>query len=119
MLWQENPHAEAKLVRVVSGAVDDVVVDLRRDSPTFRRRLVRRLDTAKANALFIPEGCAHGFLTLEPRTDVLYQMNRPFVAGRARGFRWDDPAVGIIWQAPPAVIGSADLAWPPLSKTTN
>ncbi|MCC2110282.1 MAG: dTDP-4-dehydrorhamnose 3,5-epimerase family protein, partial [Hyphomicrobiales bacterium] len=59
-----------------------------------------------------PEGCAHGFLTLEPGTDVLYQMSRPYVAGQARGMRWDDPSIGIAWPAEPQVVGEADRAWP-------
>lgn len=112
MHWQDPPYAEAKLVRVTAGAAHDVVVDLRPDSPTFRRWTARRLDAANANALFIPEGCAHGFLTLDEQTDVLYQMSRPFVPGRARGLRFDDPGVGIVWPAEPAVIGAGDLAWP-------
>jgi dTDP-4-dehydrorhamnose 3,5-epimerase len=112
MHWQDPPFAEAKLVRVTSGAAHDVVIDLRAESPTFRRWIARRLDAERANALFIPEGCAHGFLTLELQTDIVYQMSRSFVPGHARGLRWDDPAIGIDWPAEPAVIGAADLAWP-------
>lgn len=112
MHWQDPPHAEAKLVRVTSGAVHDVVIDLRPDSPTFRRWRAFRLDARKANALFIPEGCAHGFLTLADETDVLYQMSRPYVGGQARGLRYDDPGFAIDWPAAPAVIAQADLAWP-------
>jgi dTDP-4-dehydrorhamnose 3,5-epimerase len=112
MHWQDPPFGEAKLVRVTAGAVYDVVVDLRPDSPTFRRWIARHLDARSANGLFIPEGCAHGFLTLEAQTDVLYQMGRPFLPGHARGLRWDDPGIGIFWPAEPAHIGAADLAWP-------
>jgi dTDP-4-dehydrorhamnose 3,5-epimerase len=112
MHWQDPPFAEAKLVRATAGAAHDVVVDLRRDSPTFRRWIARRLDAKLANALYIPEGCAHGFLTLEPETDLLYQMSRPFVPGQARGMRFDDPGIGIAWPAAPAVVSEADLAWP-------
>jgi dTDP-4-dehydrorhamnose 3,5-epimerase len=112
MHWQDPPWAESKIVRVTRGAAHDVVVDLRPHSPTFRRWIARRLDAETANALFIPEGCAHGFLTLEPRTDVLYQMGRAYVPGHARGFRYDDPGIGISWPAAPRVIGDADLAWP-------
>ncbi len=112
MHWQDPPYAEAKLVRVTRGAIHDVVIDLRRESPTFRRWIARRLDANRADALFIPEGCAHGFLTLEPDTDVLYQMSRAFVGGQARGLRYDDPGFAVEWPAVPAVIGEADLAWP-------
>jgi dTDP-4-dehydrorhamnose 3,5-epimerase len=112
MHWQDPPHAEAKIVRVVRGCVHDVVVDLRPQSPTFRRWIARELDAGRANALLVPEGCAHGFLTLEPRTDVLYQMSRAYVPGAARGLRFDDPDIGIVWPTPPETIADADLAWP-------
>lgn len=110
--WQEAPFAESKIIRVTSGAAYDVVVDLRPGSQTFRKWIARRLDAERVKALFIPEGCAHGFLTLEPCTDVLYQINRLFVPGHARGMRWNDPGIGVVWPAEPAVIGAADLAWP-------
>jgi dTDP-4-dehydrorhamnose 3,5-epimerase len=112
MHWQDPPYAEAKIVRVVAGAAYDVVIDLRPDSPGYRRWIARRLDAEQANAFFIPEGCAHGFLTLAPRTDVLYQMSRAYEPGQARGLRYDDPDIGIKWPAKPEVIGDADLAWP-------
>jgi dTDP-4-dehydrorhamnose 3,5-epimerase len=112
MHWQDPPCAEAKIVRVVSGAVHDVVIDLRPDSATFRRWIARRLDAERANALLVPEGCAHGFLTLEPCTDVLYQMSRAYVPGYARGLRYDDPDIGIVWPGVPKVIADADLDWP-------
>lgn len=112
MHWQDAPFAEAKVVRSTRGAIHDVVIDLRPDSPTFRTWIARRLDARRANALYIPEGCAHGFLTLEADTDVFYQMSRPYVGGQARGLRFDDPGFGIAWPAAPAAIAEADLAWP-------
>lgn len=112
MHWQDPPFAEAKLVRATAGIAHDVVVDLRPESPSYRRWLSRLLSAKEANALFVPEGCAHGFLTLAPETDVLYQMSRLYVSGRARGFRWDDPGFGIEWPATPRVIGEADQQWP-------
>lgn len=115
MHFQDPPYAEAKLVRVVRGAIHDVVVDIRPGSPTYLKHAGFRLDAEGADALFIPEGFAHGFLTLEPETDVLYQMGRAYVPGQAKGYRWDDPALGIIWPHPPAVIGDADRAWPLIS----
>ena len=114
MHWQDAPFDEAKVVRATSGAACDVVVDLRPDSATFRRWIARTLTAQDANALFIPEGCAHGFLTLAPATDILYQMGRAFVPGHARGFRWDDPAIGIEWPQEPAIIAAADRNWPAL-----
>lgn len=112
MHWQDAPFAEAKIVRVTAGAAYDVVVDLRPASPTFRKWIGRQIDAETANGLFIPEGCAHGFLTLVPGTDVLYQMSRPFISGHARGLRWDDPGIGIVWPAQPASISDADRTWP-------
>ena len=115
MHYQDAPHAEAKVVRVVRGRIFDCVVDLRPDELTYRQWIGRYLDADTGNALLIPEGCAHGFLTLEPHTDVLYQMGRIFEPGHARGFRFDDPAIGIVWPEAPVVISEQDLAWPLLA----
>lgn len=110
--WQDPPHAEAKLVRCVRGRIFDVAVDLRRESETFRRWIGVELAAEGDAALLVPEGCAHGFLTLEPETDVLYMIDRMHVPGVGRGARFDDPAFAIDWPAAPAVIGEADLSWP-------
>jgi dTDP-4-dehydrorhamnose 3,5-epimerase len=114
--FQAPPHDEAKLVRVVRGAAYDVVVDLRRDSPTYRRWIAATLSADNGEALLIAPGCAHGFLTLEDATDVLYQIDRLHVPGHARGLRYDDPAIAIAWPAAPRVIAPADLAWPALGE---
>lgn len=116
MHWQDAPYDEDKVVRVTSGAIYDVVVDLRANSSTYRKWIAATLDARTGNALFIPTGCAHGFLTLEPATDVFYLMGQAYTPGHARGFRYDDASVGIDWLAEPKVIASADLAWPPLSS---
>ena len=113
--FQAPPHAEAKLVRVTRGAIYDVVVDLRRDSPQFKRWIAATLSADNGEALLIPAGCAHGFLTLEDATDVLYQIDRAYTPGHARGLRYDDPALAIAWPVPPRVIAAADLAWPALA----
>ena len=94
------------------GAVFDVAIDIRPQSPTFRRWIGTALTAAGSEALFIPEGLAHGFLTLEAGTDVLYQMGRAHVPGHARGARWDDPAFGVVWPAAPAVMDEKDRRWP-------
>jgi dTDP-4-dehydrorhamnose 3,5-epimerase len=112
MHYQHPPFAEAKLVRVTSGALFDVVLDLRRDSPTYREWIGVELDATGGSAIFIPEGCAHGFLTLADNADVLYMMSRAHVAGQARGVRFDDPAFAIAWPVPPSVISEADRNWP-------
>lgn len=110
--YQDPPHAEAKFVRAVRGRAFDVVVDLRRDSPTHRRWVSVELDARAMNGVFVPEGCAHGFLTLEDDTDILYQMGRLFVDGHAKGVRWNDPAFAINWPAAPAVISPRDRDFP-------
>jgi dTDP-4-dehydrorhamnose 3,5-epimerase len=112
MHYQDPPLAEAKLVRVVNGKVYDVVIDLRPDSGSFQSWIAVTLESEGAQSLFIPAGCAHGFLTLESNTDVLYHMSRPYVQGHAKGIRYDDPTIGIQWPASPLVVSEADLAWP-------
>ena len=114
--FQAPPREEAKLVRVVRGAAFDVVVDLRRDSPTYKGWIAATLSAENGEALLIPAGCAHGFLTLEDATDMLYQIDRLYVPGHARGLRYDDPAIGVAWPAAPRVIAPADLAWPGLGE---
>lgn len=112
MHYQDPPYAEAKFVRAVRGRAYDVVVDLRRDSPTHRRWVAVELDARVMNGVFVPEGCAHGFLTLEDDTDILYQMGRVFVDGHAKGVRWNDPAFAISWPVAPAVISPRDRDFP-------
>jgi len=109
--FQKPPHAEAKLVRVIRGRAFDVVVDLR-TGPTRGRWIAEELSADNLRALLLPEGVAHGFLTLEQDTHILYQMGRPYVPGHADGVRWDDPAFAIPWPARPAVISDKDRAWP-------
>lgn len=115
MHWHDAPFAEPKVVRVIAGAAYDVVVDMR-PGATKGRWLARTLDARRANALYVPDGFAHGFLTLEPHTDVFYLMGRAYTPGHARGFRWDDGAVGIEWPGVPAVVNEADCAWPALTR---
>ena len=111
MHYQPAPFAEEKLVRVVRGAIFDVAIDLRPDSPSFKRWVGCELTAENMTALFVPEGCAHGFLTLEPDTDVLYQMGRMFEPGHGAGVRWDDPAFGIAWPAAPKLMSDRDAAY--------
>jgi dTDP-4-dehydrorhamnose 3,5-epimerase len=112
MHYQGPPRAEAKLVHVTRGAIYDVALDLRPESPNYRCWTAARLDADSMTALFIPEGCAHGFLTLVPNTDVLYHMGRMFEPGWTRGVRWDDPAFAIDWPARPQVISDRDGGYP-------
>lgn len=99
---------EAKLVRCVRGRIFDVVVDLRASSKTRYRWIGLDLDATLANALFVPPGVAHGFMTLEADCDVLYQIDRLHAPGSDRGVRWDDPAFSIAWPAAPAIINERD-----------
>ena len=112
MHYQPEPHAETKLVRVTRGRAFDVALDLRPESPTYRGWTSAELSAENMVALLIPEGVAHGFLTLEPDTDVVYQITPAFRPGHEAGVRWDDPAFGIIWPATPAVIGDRDAGYP-------
>lgn len=118
MHFQKPPHAEAKLVRVVRGRVWDVVLDLR-SGPTFGQWIGEELAADRLNALYLPEGVAHGFLTLEPQSDVLYQMGRSYVPGHADGVRWDDPAFGIDWPETPQVMAEQDRHWPALADRAD
>jgi dTDP-4-dehydrorhamnose 3,5-epimerase len=110
--YQAPPHAETKLVRVTRGRVFDVAVDIRPDSPTHRRWIAAELSAENLVGLFIPEGVAHGFLTLEADTDVLYQIAPAYRPGHEAGVRWDDPAFAIDWPSRPHVISERDAAYP-------
>jgi dTDP-4-dehydrorhamnose 3,5-epimerase len=98
--YQADPHGESKLVRCVSGAIFDVALDLRPESPTYCRWYGAELSAANGRMLFVPVGFAHGFQTLLAESEVLYQMGHPYVPDAARGVRWDDPAFGIDWPPP-------------------
>jgi dTDP-4-dehydrorhamnose 3,5-epimerase len=112
MHYQAAPHAEAKLVRCTQGAIFDVAIDLRPGSPTFRRWFGTRLDAESGRMLYIPEGCAHGSLTLVPDTDLVYQASVPYAPASAGGVRYDDPAFGIEWPRDIVVVSSQDRGWP-------
>ena len=116
--YRRPPFAEAKVVRAVRGRLYDVVVDLRKESPSFGKWTAVELDASGARALYIPEGCAHGFLTLEPDTDVLYLMGRPYAPGHDAGLRWNDPQLAIDWPARPLAISPQDETWPLIDRAT-
>ncbi len=112
MHYQAPPHAEAKLVRCTRGAIYDVALDLRGDSPTFGRWLGVELTARNYRMLYVPEGCAHGYLTLEDDTEVAYFVSTAYTPSHERGVRYDDPAFGIRWPFAPVVISDKDRAWP-------
>lgn len=95
--YQVEPRAQAKLVRVVSGEVFDVVVDLRRSSRTFGRWFGLHLSGSNHKMLYVPEGFAHGFMTLSEKADVIYKVSQPYSPEHERGVRWDDPSLAIVW----------------------
>lgn len=112
MHHQVAPHREAKLVRCTMGALYDVVLDLRPDSPTYRRWHGMELSAGNRSALYIPPGVAHGFQTLDDNTEVFYQMDEFFAPDCARGVRWNDPAFAIAWPLPDPILSERDRGYP-------
>jgi len=111
MHWQAAPHEEVKLIRCVRGAVHDVALDIRAGSATHGRHVAVELSAEAGNAILIPAGCAHGFLTLTDDAVLEYMMDVPFAPDFGRGLRWNDPAFAIPWPAEPAVISDRDASW--------
>lgn len=114
--YQADPHGESKLVRCTRGAIFDVAVDLRAGSPTRHAWYGTELTADNGRGLLIPAGFAHGFLTLEGASEVLYAMDVAHVPDAARGVRWDDPAFDIAWPARPEVISERDASYPDLRE---
>jgi dTDP-4-dehydrorhamnose 3,5-epimerase len=112
--YQAPPHEEAKIVRCTAGAVYDVIVDLRPSSPTYLRWYGIELSADAGNAVYVPTGIAHGFLTLTDGATLHYQISTEHQPDAARGVRWDDPAFGIVWPAIPVVISDRDASYAPL-----
>jgi dTDP-4-dehydrorhamnose 3,5-epimerase len=112
MHYQVAPHAETKLVRCTQGSIYDVVIDLRPASTTFCHWVAVVLSAEKRNMLYVPEGCAHGFLTLQAQCEVFYQMSETYSLDCARGVRWSDPAFQIEWPAAVEVISERDRTYP-------
>jgi dTDP-4-dehydrorhamnose 3,5-epimerase len=112
MHYQEAPFPETKVVRCTQGGIYDVVLDLRPQSATFKEWVAVVLTADKRNMVYVPEGCAHGFLTLNDATEVLYQMSEFFHPESSRGVRWDDPAFGIAWPEKVGVISERDRTYP-------
>ncbi len=110
--YQVAPHAECKFVTCVRGAIWDVILDMRSDSPTYRKWHGIILDASDLRSLYIPEGFAHGFLTMSDDVVILYHINEPYDLSCARGVRWDDPMIGIEWPMAPVLVGARDRSFP-------
>ena len=116
--FQVPPNCEAKLVRCTAGAVWDVIVDVRADSPTLHRWKSVELTAGNHRMLYVPPGVAHGFQSLEDSSEVSYQMSEYYNADAARGLAWDDPVLGIVWPIANPILSGRDRAFPYLSSRT-
>ena len=116
--FQAAPHAEQKVVRCTAGAIFDVIVDLRPQSPTAHRWFGTELTAQNRRTLYVPKGFAHGFVTLRDETEVYYMISERHAPGFERGLRWDDPALGIRWPIEPTVVSARDAAYPLLPPRT-
>jgi dTDP-4-dehydrorhamnose 3,5-epimerase len=119
--YQIAPMAQHKLVRVVRGAILDVALDVRRASPTFGRHVTALINAENWRQVFVPIGFAHGFVTLEPNTEVLYKVSAPYSREHERGVKWNDPALAIDWGIPDgqAVLSARDQQHPPLAAAKD
>jgi dTDP-4-dehydrorhamnose 3,5-epimerase len=110
--YQRAPHAEAKLVRCTAGTLYDVVLDLRPESSTYLKHVAVELSASSRLMMYVPEGCAHGFQTLQDDTEVFYQISASYSPEHAAGVRWDDPAFGISWPYLDPIMSDRDRAYP-------
>lgn len=114
--YQVGPNAETKLVRCYRGAIYDVIVDLRPESPTYLKSFGVELTESNRTALFVPREFAHGYVTLTDNTEIGYQVSAAYAPGAEGGLRWDDPALGVEWPVQPTILSAKDAAWPLLSE---
>lgn len=117
MHYQVTPHTEAKLIRCTRGAIYDAIVDLRPESTTYTAWLGVELTAANYRMLYVPEGFAHGFLTLTDDVEVAYQVSAFYAPGAESGVRYDDPSFSIDWPAEVRVISEKDRGWAPYAPT--
>ena len=112
MHFQQGNAAEAKIITCVTGAIHNVTVDIRRNSPTYRAAEVNVLSGGDGNAILVPPGCANGWMTLEPDTIICYQVSGQYDPEASTGIRFDDPAFGLEWPLIPTLMSDADQQWP-------
>lgn len=116
--YQKAPHEEQKWIRCVRGSVFDVIVDLRQDSPTYRKWLGVELSAEDRRMLYVPKGFAHGYLSLEDDCEVLYMVSEYYAPDHEAGIRWDDPAFGINWPVnEELILSEKDRNWPDFENT--
>ena len=114
---QLPPHTEAKLVRCITGAIVDVIVDLRRDSPTYLKHELFELDQHNRRQLYVPRGFAHSFQSISDNAEVSYLVSAPYTPSAERGLRYNDPLLAINWPLPVTVISDKDASWPLLQAS--
>lgn len=117
--YQKRPASQGKLVRCLRGRIFDVAVDIRKGSPSYGRHAAVELSEEGNRMLWVPEGFAHGFLTLSETADVLYKVNDYYSPEHDRGIRWDDPALGIVWPSRDVTLSAKDSKHPTLDKADN
>lgn len=113
--WQIGSSAEAKLVRCIQGSVLDIIVDVRKDSPTFGSNATFVLDAASGELAYVPRGCAHGVFSLTDNAEIIYASDRPYVQSAERGMRWNDPFVNLSLPFQPSILSQKDSSWPAFS----
>jgi dTDP-4-dehydrorhamnose 3,5-epimerase len=122
MHYQIAPYAEVKLVRCTMGAIYDVIIDLRPKSPSYMKWIAVELSSTNRRSMYVPEGFAHGYQTLEDNTEVYYQISEAYHPDHARGVRWDDPSIGIKWPLADPILSDKDCSYPdiePEGERTN
>lgn len=119
MHYQQGPHGEAKLVRCTHGAIFDAIIDVRPDSSTYMQWMGVELSEQNYRMLYVPEGFAHGFITLEDETEVTYQVSEFYTPGAEKGIRWDDSTFNIDWPVDPRILSEKDKSWPDFKKLVN
>ncbi len=117
MHYQIAPHAEVKIVRCIQGRLFDAIVDLRSSSPTFKQWFGVELSAENRRLLYVPKGFAHGFMTLEPNTEMLYFVSDAYAPSAEKGLRWNDPEIAVHWPYEPKLISDRDMANPLLCES--
>ncbi len=115
MHYQKSPYQESKLIRCIRGSIYDVVIDLRKNSPTYCHSFGIELNDENRTALFVPKDFAHGFVTLTDDTEVIYMVSQSYMPNAEEGIRWDDPFFDIDWPITPSLVSSKDAQWPDFS----